>query len=261
MTSALVLDAAAMSTAHSSRRSLSSIAPRWILANVLPQALLVATAWAYLGMNDVSPTRLIGPDMDKLAHLGWFAIATGAVYIVMTVWMRGGVVRPLVPRFSILGWMPAALLSSVVMLAVTATGALIGLAVSKGLAVSGTHAPPVPVPTGLALAPFVLGIFVAAEFIGVILGGLPGLILGAGEALAACRGTRKGAWILWTAAAWSMIATIAALDAFVPVFYPGVPSGVLIALAAATPILLGLASALLTLPAIAKLARQHAAAG
>jgi hypothetical protein len=156
---------------------------------------------------------------------------------------------------------PAALLSSVVMLAVTATGALIGLAVSKGLAMSGSHAPAVPMPTGLALAPFVLGIFVAAEFIGVILGGLPGLILGGGEALAGCRGTRsKGAWILWTAASWSMIATIITLHAFVVVFYPTVPSRVLIALAAATPILLGLVAALLMLPALAKLARQHAAA-
>jgi hypothetical protein len=126
---------------------------------------------------------------------------------------------------------------------------------------SGSHAPTVPVPSGLALAPFVLGIFIGAEFIGLIIGGLPGLIVGAGEALAACRGTRsKAAWILWTAAAWSMIATIITLHAFVPVFYPEVPSGVLIALAVATPILLGLAAALLTLPALAKLARQQAAA-
>jgi hypothetical protein len=262
MASAQVLDPPTMSTAHSSRSSLASIALRWMLANVLPQALLVAAAWAYLGVNGLTLAGLTAPGgLTKLPNPLWFIIATAALYVVMTVWTRGAIVRPLVPRFSILGWVPAALLSSVVMLAVTATGSLIGLAVSKGLAMSGSHAPTVPVPTGLAFAPFVLGIFIGAEFIGLIIGGLPGLIVGAGEALAACRGTRsKAAWILWTAAAWSMIATIITLHAFVPVFYPEVPSGVLIALAVATPILLGLAAALLTLPALAKLARQQAAA-
>jgi hypothetical protein len=261
MTSAQVLDATPMSATQSSRHALSSVALHWTLANVLPQALLVAASWAYFGMNGMTLAGLTTPDSyTALPDPFWLMIATAALYVVMTVWMRGAVVRPLVPRFSILGWVPAALLSSVVMLALTVTGSVIGLAVSKGLAMS-AHPVSVPVPTGLALAPFLLGLFIGAEFIGLILGGLPGLILGVGEALAACRGTRsKRAWILWTAAAWSMIATIITLHAFVIVFYPGLPPGALVALAAATPILLGLAAALLTLPAIAKLARLRAAA-
>jgi hypothetical protein len=127
------------------------------------------------------------------------------------------------------------------------------------LAISGGQ--PVPVPTGLAFAPFVVGIILGAEIIGLIVGGLPGLILGAGEALAACRATRsKGTWIIWSAAAWSMIVTIITLQAFLVVFYPATPAGPLNALAIAAPILLGVAAALMTLPALAKLARQHAAA-
>jgi hypothetical protein len=258
MTAAQVLDGSAMSMTQSTRPTLSSIAPRWILANVLPQVLLVAGSWAYLGMNGVTLTGLITPGgFAKLPHPVWFVIAAATLYVVMTVWLRGAVVRPLVPRFSILGWMPAAFLSGVLMLVLTVTACMVGLAVSKGLAMSGSHAPSVPVPTGLAFAPFVVGIILGAEIIGLILGGLPGLILGAGEALAACRGTRsKGTWIIWTAAAWSMIVTLITLHAFVVVFYPATPAGPLNALAIAAPILIGLAAALMTLPALAKLARQ-----
>jgi hypothetical protein len=260
MTAAQVLDGPTMSTTQSSRPALSSIAPRWILANTLPQVLLVAGSWAYLGMNGMTLAGLITPGgVAKLAHPIWFMIAAAALYVAMTAWMRGAVVRPLVPRFSILGWVPAAILSGALMLALTVTASLVGLAVSKGLAMSGAQ--PVPVPTGLAFAPFVVGIILAAEIVGLIVGGLPGLLLGAGEALAAGRATRsKGAWIIWTAAAWSMIVTIITLHAFLVVFYPATPAGLLNALAIAAPILLGLAAALMTLPALAKLARQHAAA-
>jgi hypothetical protein len=256
MTSAQVLDGSTMSMTQSSRRALSSIAPRWILANTLPQVLLVAGSWTYLGMNGMTLPRLITLDgVPKLPHPSWFMIAAATLYVVMSVWMRGAVVRPLVPRFSILGWVPVAILSGALMLALTVTASLIGLAVSKGLAISGGQ--PVPVPTGLAFAPFVVGIILGAEIVGLIVGGLPGLILGAGEALAACRATRsKGTWIIWTAAAWSMIVTIITLHAFLVVFYPATPSGFLNALAIAAPILLGVAAALMTLPALAKLARQ-----
>jgi hypothetical protein len=262
MTSAQILDATAMSANPSSRHALSTVAPRWILANVLPQALLVAALWAYFGMNGVTVAWLDAPDrFAKLPDSSWSMLAVVALYVVMTVWMRGAVVRPLVPRFSILGWVPAAILSSILMLALTVTGSVIGIAVAKGLAMAGSQAPSLSVPTGVALAPFLLGLFIGAEFVGVIVGGLPGLILGTGEALAACRGTNsKRAWILWTAAAWSMIVMIITLHAFAIVYYPGLPPGALVALAAATPILLGLAAALLTLPAMAKLARLHAAA-
>jgi hypothetical protein len=258
MTAAQVFDGPTMSMTQSARPTLSSIAPRWILANALPQVLLVAGSWAYLGMNGITLAVLFTPGgFAKLPHPAWFLIAAATLYVVMTVWLRGAVVRPLVPRFSILGWVPAAILSGALMLALTVTASLVGLAVSKGLALSGGHAPSVPVPSGLAFAPFVVGIILGAEIIGLIVGGLPGLLLGAGEALAACRATRsKGTWIIWTAAAWSTIVTIITLHAFLVVFFPATPAGALNALAVAAPILLGVAAALMTLPALAKLARQ-----
>jgi hypothetical protein len=178
----------------------------------------------------------------------------------MIVWMRGAVLRPLVPRFSILGWLPAALLSGAAMLLAAVVGGLVGIGMAKALTMAGTQLPASP--TGLALVPFVFGQLIGAEFVGLILGGLPGLILGTGEALAACRGTRRMAtWILWTAAAWSAIVAILTLHALLMVFYPGWPPAALAALAGTTPILLGLAAALLTLPAIAKLVRQQNGAG
>jgi len=261
MTSLLVVENPAVSMAHSTRTSLSSIAPRWILANVLPQALLVVAVGTYLGFNATPFARLITKDgVDKLSHAGWALIAVAVVYLAMSVWMRGAVLRPLLPRFSLLGWLPAASLSGAVMLIAAVSGGLIGITVAKGLAMSGGHAPPVA--TGIALVPFVLGTFIGAEFIGLIVGGLPGLILGAGEALAAMRATRrKAAWILWTAAAWSAIATIITLHAFLVVFYPGLPPEAFAALAGATPVLIGFAAALLTLPAVAKLVRQQNGAG
>src|SRR5262249_43661927 len=138
----------------------------------------------------------------KLANVGWVLVALAVLYLAMIVWMRGAVLRPLVPRFSILGWLPAALFSGIAMLLAAVGGSLASIALAKALTMSGDYVSPAP--SGFELVPFVLGLIIGAEIIGLILGGLPGLILGAGEALAACRGSRRtGAWILWSAAAWS----------------------------------------------------------
>jgi len=51
------------------------------------------------------------------------------------------------------------------------------------------------------------------------------------------------------------------LHALTIVYYPGMPSAALAAIAGATPILLGLAAALLTSPVIAKLVREQNATG
>jgi hypothetical protein len=256
MTSAHVLDGTAMSATQSTEPSLSSVGRHWAVANILPQALVAAASWAYLTVSGLSAAELIAPgNFAELPHPAWYAIGTTVIYVAMTGWMRGAVLRPLVPRFSILGWAAAAIWSGVVVLALTASASFVGILTSKGLALSGGH--PVPVPTGLALAPFVLGIILAAEIIGLIVGGLPGLGIGAVEALAACRTTgSKCRWILWTAAAWSTIVTIIGLHAFLVVLYPGLSSGVLNAIALAMPLLLGIASALITLPAVAQLVRR-----
>jgi hypothetical protein len=261
MTSVQVVEKPAVAVMGSARASLASVAPRWILANVLPQVLLVAAAATYLGVNGITFAGLITRESaEKLGNSAWAAIAVAVIYLIMIVWMRGAVLRPLVPRFSWLAWLPAALLSGVAMLLAAAGGGLLGVAIVKGLAMSGSQAPSVP--TGLALAPFMLGNVIGAEVIGVIVGGLPGLILGAGEALAAFRATRrKAAWILWSAAAWSAIAALITLHALTIVYYPGMPSAALAAIAGATPILLGLAAALLTSPVIAKLVREQNATG
>jgi hypothetical protein len=242
---------------RSATGSLSSVTLRWIAANVLPQALLVAAAGLYLNLSGIEFGRLIARDsLDKLGDPGWALIALIAVYLAAIVWMRGAVLRPLLPRFSWLGWLPAALLSGAVMLLVAVGGSLVGIAVAKGMAMAGSDAPSAP--AGLALIPFLFGNLIAAEVIGVVLGGVPGLIIGAGETLAAWRGTgRKIAWMLWTAAAWSAVAAIVTLHALMIVFYSGLPSKALAALAGATPILIGLAAALFTLPAIAKIVRQR----
>jgi hypothetical protein len=137
---------------------------------------------------------------------------------------------------------------------------VVGLLVSKGLAISGGH--PVPVPEGLALAPFVLGIILGAEIIGIIVGGLPALIIGAVEALVLRRATRTmGIWILWTAAALSTVVTLIALHAFLVVLYPSLPSSALNVIALAMPVLLGIAVALVTLPAVAQLVRRQNSIG
>jgi hypothetical protein len=259
MTSAQIVERPAAAMAQSTPKSLSSVALRWILANVLPQALLVAATGLYLSANGITLAQLITKNsFERSANAGWAWIAVLVVYFVMIVWMRGAVLRPLVPRFSWLGWLPAAFFSGIAMLLAAVGGGLVGIAVAKGLAMSGSQTPSVP--TGLALAPFMLGNVIAAEVIGVIVGGLPGLILGTGEALAAFRATRrKASWILWSGAAWSAIAALLTLHALSVVYYPGMPSGALAALAGATPILIGLSAALLTLAPVAKLARQQTA--
>jgi len=260
MTSAQALERSALSPTHIIPNSLSSVAPRWILANVLPQAVLVAAAGVYLSVNGMTFVRLITKEsLERPANAGWALLALAAVYLVMMVWMRGAVLRPLVPRFSLLAWLPVAVLSGAAMLLAAVGGGLTGIAVAKGMATATSAGPTAP--TGLGLVPFVFGEIIGAEFIGLIVGGLPGLIFGAGEALAAFKGPRrKAAWTLWTAGAWATIATIITLHALLIVTFPALPSGALAALAGATPILLGLAAALLTLPALAKLARQQSSA-
>jgi hypothetical protein len=257
MTSARVLDRPAVSFLASAHMPLASIAARWIFANVLPQAVLVAAAAVYLNANGISFAGLVTKEaLGKLGNGGWPLLAVAVVYLATIVWMRGAVLHPLVPRFSILGWVPAAFLSGVAMLVAVAGGGLVGVLIAKGIALTGNHASPAP--SGWALGPFVLGQIIGAEIVGLIVGGLPGLILGAAEALAVCRGTRRiAAWILWSAAAWSTAATIIMLHVLLIIAYPALPAVALTALAAATPILMGVAAALLTLPAIAKLARQR----
>jgi hypothetical protein len=258
MSSTHVLEGHAVSITPmpSARQSLSSVGPKWVLANALPQVLLVAVPWVYLNANGLNPVELMAPGgLTRLPHPVWLVIGTAGLYAAATGLMRGAVLRPLVPRFSILGWCLATILSSIVMLALTASASVVGLLVSKGLAISGGN--PVPIPEGWALAPFVLGIILGAEIIGIILGGLPALIIGAVEALVLCRATRTmGTWILWTAAALSTVVTIIALHAFLVVLYPGLPTSALSFIALAMPVLLGITAALVTLPAVAKLVRR-----
>ena len=185
----------------------------------------------------------------------WLAIA--AVYIVMMVWMRGAVLRPLVPRFSIPAWIAAAVLTSLIVLALTVSGSLIGIVVAKGLELSG-HAPEPP-PVGLPLPVFMLFAILGAEIIGGVLGVIPGLLIGAAEALVVGRSTRSvGPWILWTTGGWSMIFALIMLHIVAIVLYPSLSPNTLHVIAAVMPILFGIAAALGTLPAIAKLARRQA---
>src|ERR1043166_428750 len=257
MTSVQLVERPAVAMVQSAPTSLSSVALRWVLANVLPQVLLVVAAGVLLSVTGITFAGLISPrTFEKLANAGWIAAAVAVIYLALSVLMRGAVLRPLVPRYSLLGWLPAALVSGAAMLLAAVGGGLVGFTVAKGLAMSGNYVSPAP--TGFALAPFVFGQIIAAEVIGLILGGFPGLVLGAGEALAACRGTRRtAAWFLWTAAAWSTVATIIMFHVLLILAFPALPTAALGALAVATPILIGVAAALLTLPAVAKLARQR----
>lgn len=241
------------------RFSLAPVAVRWILANVLPQAFLVAATWGYLRVQDLTLAALIVPGhLIRLPPPFWLAIA--AAYIVMNVWLRGAVLRPLVPRFSIPGWIVAAALTSLAALALTASGSLIGIVVAKGLAVSGR--PPQPPPSGLPMPFLILGGILGAEIIGAILGCLPGLIIGALEALVVGRSTRStGVWILWTMAVWCMIFALALVPAFVIILFRHLSPSVLTAIAGAMPILFGIAAALGTLPVVAKLSREQGNVG
>jgi hypothetical protein len=108
----------------------------------------------------------------------------------------------------------------------------------------------------------VLGAIVAGEIIGGVLGGIPGLLIGALEALVVGRSTRNiGPWIICTAGAWSMIFALVLLHLTLIVLYPRLLPNISNAIAASMPILFGIIAALGTLPAIAKLARSHGNAG
>src|SRR5262249_183332 len=158
------LEQPAVSMAQAMPRSLSSIAPRWILANVLPQAVLVLAAAIYLKMTGMSFAGLIRPETLKtLNNTGWIFLPVPLVSLVISVWMRGAVLRPLVPRFSILGWIPAALFSGAAMLLAAVGGSLVGITLAKALAMSGNYMSPVP--SGFALVPFVFGLIIGAEII------------------------------------------------------------------------------------------------
>src|SRR5215471_10979629 len=95
MTSAQVLEKPGVVMMSSTRVLRASVAPRWILANVLPQALLVAAAGTYLGVKGITFARLITRESaEKLGDPEFVAIAAAAVaviYLVMIVWMRGAV--------------------------------------------------------------------------------------------------------------------------------------------------------------------------
>ena len=247
-----------MSSTHVGQASLASIAIRWLSANVLPQAFLVAATWVYLSMQSTTLPALVVPGiLVTLPHPYWLVVA--AAYVTMTMWMRGAVLRPLVPRFSIPGWIAVAILTGLVVLALTVSGSLIGVAVAKGLAASGR--PPVWPLIKIPVALFVVGAVLGAEIMGAMLGSLPALVIGALESVVVGRSTKSiGAWIVGTVAAWSMIFALIVLHALLIVFYPRLSPNVLTAIAAPMPILFGLAAALGTLPVVARLARQRSGA-
>ena len=129
----------------------------------------------------------------RLPNPYWLGLAVP--YVIMTVWLRGAVLRPLVPRFSIPGWLAAAGITSLIVLILTVGGSVIGVAVAKSIAASGRV--PMPPPAGWPVPVFWVSVILAAEIMGAFLGSIPGLLIGVLEALIVGRSTRNmGPWIL-----------------------------------------------------------------
>lgn len=259
MTSTEVLRGPALSAAPtaSARGALFAIGLRWVLAHVLPQVLLIAMLWVYLDAAGASLADLRPGALTRLPHPVWTAIGIAALYAAAMGFLRGAVLRPRVPRFSIPGWCLATIPFGIVMLALTVAGSMVGMLVAKGLVGPGGR-PALPPDTPFAL--FLVGVVLVSEILGLVAGGVPGLVVGAVEALVFGRASRAlGRWMIWTAAAWAGIMTIIVLEAFLVALFPGLSSAVLVAMAVSMPILFGVIVAVVTLPAVMKLvAREHA---
>ncbi len=217
----------------SNSQSHGSIALQWIGAHLLAQVVCIATATLAYGLALALgiPT---GPTQSYLSAAFALILATELIFVVASAWLRGSVLRGVLPRFEMAPWM---IVVGLYMLA---------FALLSGFSTRLPTADATPAAASMTMSALMNGAMIAT-----IMGAIVGLLVGGLEALVIRRAAEgAGLWVLMTMVAWAALLALL-VSASLLLVTLGATSGMAaiaggIALKFASALLL----ALLTLPAV-----------
>lgn len=216
----------------SNPESKRSIAMQWIGAHLLAQVVCLLTGLLALGIAKALGIAT-GPMPSYLSVAFVLMLAMEAIFVVASAWLRGAVLRRVLPRFEMVPWM--------VVVAVY----MLTFALLSGFS---TRLPTADVTPAAAITTTAL---LNGAMIATIMGAIIGLLVGGLEALVIRRAAEgSGLWVLMTMVAWGALLGMLVTSSLLLVTF-GATSGMAaivggVALKFASALLL----ALLTLPAV-----------
>ena len=230
------MESAVSSTFAIAPQSLPSVSRQWVRAHVLAQVVCLAAAAGVYGLS-----QLIGandPGASQTLKTVAIALALGGelIYAVAAAYLRGAVLRQLLPGFPLLGW------------SLVVVGYLMVTAMFTTLTGNDASAPLKTSPQ--ITAPILLAGFGFLAVLGLVFG----LAIGAIEALVlrtVARGT--GQWIKWSGLAWGGAMLLIYVAGMVALKNPGLSPFTLALLGGAIKLAFGLVVGAATLPALTKL--------
>lgn len=217
----------------SNPESKRSIALQWIGAHLLAQVVCIGTATLAFGL-----ARLLGiatgPAASYLSVAFVLMLATEAIFIVASAWLRGSVLRRVLPRFEMVPWM------------IVVAGYMLAFALVSGFS---TRLPTTDVaPAAVSLSATAL---LNGGMIATIMGAIVGLLVGGLEALVIRRAAEgAGVWVLMTMVAWAAMIAMLMMSSVLLLTLGATTGMAALAGGVAMKFASALLMALLTLPAV-----------
>ncbi len=173
-------------TISSQPEAKGAIARQWIGAHLLAQVICLVTA--SIGYGGAKLLGIATPDSPKSYLSVAFALAlvTELIFVVASAWLRGAVLRQVLPRFQMVPWL------------IVVGGYLLAMALLSGFSTK------VPIDGARAAADLTADALVKGLMVSTVLGAIFGLLVGSLEALVIRRSAEgAGLWVLMTMVAWS----------------------------------------------------------
>ncbi len=217
-------------------QALPAISRQWVRAHVLAQIVSLAAAAGVYGLSEFIGSG--DPGASQTMKTAAIALALGGELIsaVTVAYLRGAVLRKLLPGFPMLGW------------SLVVIGYLMVMAMFTTLTGDSTSVPMKTMPQ--VTAPVLLAGFGFLAVLGLIFG----LVIGAIEALVlrtVAHGT--GQWIKWSGLAWGGAMLLVYVSGLVVLKNPDLSPFMLALLNGAIKISLGLVIGAATVPALTRL--------
>jgi hypothetical protein len=217
----------------SNTQSNGSIAMQWIGAHLLAQVVCIAIALLTLGIAKVLGIAT-GAMPSYLSVAFALMLAMEAMFIAASAWLRGSVLRRVLPRFEMAPWM---IVVALYMLAFT---------LLSGFSTRLPAVDTTPQAVSMTASALMNGIM-----IGSIMGAIVGLLVGGLEALVIRRAAEgAGLWVLMTMVAWGAVLAMLTSSSMLLVTFGATSGMAAIAGGVALKFASALLLALLTLPAV-----------
>lgn len=209
------------------------IARQWIGAHLLAQVVCVAMASA--GYSIAKLFGIATPASPKAYLSVAFALAlvTELIFVVASAWLRGAVLRQVLPRFQMTPWL------------VVVGGTMLAMALLSEFSTK------VPADGARAAAGLTTDALMKGLMVSTVAGGIFGLLVGTLEALVIRRAAEgAGLWVLMSAVAWSAAVSLLVTSSLLMVKLDPMSSAMAVAAGFAMKFASALLIALLTLPAL-----------